>query len=177
MDDADARFEQLYREHYPRVLAYALRRTRTDEAQEVVSETFATAWRRRHELPDEPLPWLLGVARRSLANLRRARARRGALHERVLGGARTNVPPPEPADSVDPALAAAIRSLGSRDRELLALVAWDGLPPSEAAAVLGISQAGCRVRLHRIRRRLAQALDAGEHAATPPLSQLKGERR
>ena len=33
--------------------------------------------------PEEPLPWLLGVARRVLANRRRSESRAAALHERL----------------------------------------------------------------------------------------------
>jgi RNA polymerase sigma-70 factor (ECF subfamily) len=44
------------------------------------------------------------------------------------------------------------------DRELLALVAWEGLAPSEAGVVLGLESATARTRLHRARGRLRAAL-------------------
>lgn len=49
-------FEQLWSTHHRRVLAYALRRTDRSSAQDVVSDVFLVAWRRRDELPADPLP-------------------------------------------------------------------------------------------------------------------------
>jgi RNA polymerase sigma-70 factor (ECF subfamily) len=67
--------ERLFHDHADTVLAYALRRSDPDTAQEVVSETFTVAWRRLSDIPDPPLPWLLGVARRVLGNHQRASSR------------------------------------------------------------------------------------------------------
>jgi RNA polymerase sigma-70 factor (ECF subfamily) len=44
--------------------------------------------------------------------------------------------------------------LSASDRELLTLIAWDGLTPTEAAQALGCSRATLAVRLHRARARL-----------------------
>ena len=58
----------------------------------------------------------------------------------------------------DPALLAALARLSEPDRELLLLIAWDGLSPAEAATVLAVKPATARVRLSRARRRLTQEL-------------------
>jgi RNA polymerase sigma-70 factor, ECF subfamily len=42
---------------------------------------------------------------------------------------------------------------------VLLLVAWEGLEPARAAAALECSRATLAVRLHRVRRRLAAALE------------------
>lgn len=42
-------------DHERRVHAFALRRSDPASAQDVVAETSAVAWRRRGELPSEPL--------------------------------------------------------------------------------------------------------------------------
>jgi RNA polymerase sigma-70 factor (ECF subfamily) len=55
---------------------------------------------------------------------------------------------------------AALAVLKERDREALTLVAWDGLTPVQAAAVLGEPSARFRQRLHRAGRRLRAELDA-----------------
>jgi Sigma-70 region 2 len=68
----DERFAQVFDAHFRAVSAYALRRTTPAEAEDVVAETFLVAWRRLDELPEDPKAWLLGVARRILANQRRA---------------------------------------------------------------------------------------------------------
>ena len=72
-------FEAIFSAAYPRVLGYAIRRTSDRAAAEdAVSETFLVAWRRLDDVPAEALPWLLGVARKVLANQRRAAGRRAA---------------------------------------------------------------------------------------------------
>ena len=55
-------------------------------------------------------------------------------------------------------LRAALGVLSPSERELLLLVAWEGLTPTEAAQALGISQGAARIRLHRARQRALHAL-------------------
>jgi RNA polymerase sigma-70 factor (ECF subfamily) len=72
------------------VLAYALRRSDPATAEEVVSEVFLVAWRRPDRIPAlEPVLWLYAVARRVLANQRRATRRRAALTIALGAAART----------------------------------------------------------------------------------------
>jgi RNA polymerase sigma-70 factor (ECF subfamily) len=77
------RFERLYEQHFERVAGYLLARTGRDSAAEALARTFEIAWRRLPDVPVEPLPWLLGVARRVLAEQRRAQGRRNALIKRI----------------------------------------------------------------------------------------------
>jgi RNA polymerase sigma-70 factor (ECF subfamily) len=161
----EACFEALYAEHYARVLAYVLRRAPAAVAGDVVADVFLVAWRRLEDVPDEPLPWLLGVARKTLANERRGGRRRAAL----LGALEANRSEvvDAPVGRQAQAVGEAVDRLGETDRELLRLVAWDGLTTREASIVLGISHAACRVRLHRLRRRLRRELGAhGESRTT-----------
>lgn len=68
--DEQARFERLYPAHAAAVWGYAARRTGSDAvADEIVSDAFLLVWRRLEDVPDRPVPWLLGVARRALANV------------------------------------------------------------------------------------------------------------
>jgi RNA polymerase sigma-70 factor (ECF subfamily) len=76
-------FEALFHQHADAVLAYAIRRSDVDAAEEVVAETFAVAWRRLDVVPDPALPWLLGVVRRVLANELRSLGRAEALTLRL----------------------------------------------------------------------------------------------
>jgi RNA polymerase sigma factor (sigma-70 family) len=153
------RFEAAYRELYAPICGYALRRVREPEdAAEVIAETFATLWRRFDRCPQGPelRPWLFGVARRVLANQRRGERRRGALGERLAANidpAATGYPDEAPSD-----LARAFASLSDSDRELLSLVAWEGLTREELAVALGTNRAAARLRLHRARKRLRDAL-------------------
>ncbi len=135
-----------------------------DDVQDVIAETFLTAWRRLDDLPDDPLPWLLGTARRHISNRRRSTRRWRALAVRVA-----TVPPVSPTEEgprdVDEALRDSIRALPHAEREAFMLVAWDGLDIPRAALVAGCSTATFRVRLHRARMRLKKEvsrLDAEE---------------
>lgn len=162
-----ARLEAAYAAHGRAVLAYAMRRTDPDTANDVLSEVFLAAWRRIDDLPVEPLPWLLGTARRALANQRRGDARRAALSQRIEGAHVGWVP--SAADEVtDRAVLDALASLAETDREALLLVAWDGLAPREAAEVLGLRPPAFTMRLSRARRRLAAALEASGDGALLP---------
>src|SRR5437870_5088069 len=81
------RFRAIYVENYLAVLAYALRRTETDDdAADVVAETFLVLWRRLDDAPagDQTRPWLYGVARRVLSNARRSERRRSRLVARLM---------------------------------------------------------------------------------------------
>ncbi len=57
------------------------------------------------------------------------------------------------APDPDPGLREALLRLPERDRELLLLVAWEGLGVAEAGAVLGLSTATARKRYSRLRQR------------------------
>jgi RNA polymerase sigma-70 factor, ECF subfamily len=154
----ESRFEALYDQCYGRVLGYVLRRASAEVAADVVADVFLVAWRRLDQIPEEPLPWLLGVARRTLANERRGGRRRAALAE-VLVEKRSD--PSQAALAIGEekqVLIDAVARLTETDRELVRLIAWEGLTTREAAKVLGISHSACRVRLHRVRRRLAKEM-------------------
>src|SRR5437660_12133570 len=66
----------MFARHAGRVYAYAARRSSPDVAHEVVGETFLIAWRKLEAVPADPLPWLLNVAGKVLANRRRSDQRR-----------------------------------------------------------------------------------------------------
>ncbi len=133
-----ARFESAYRDCGRAVLGYALRRAASrEDALDAVAETFATAWRRRADMPDDPdevRPWLFAVAPALPGKRQRARppgpggsARRWPQQCRA-----TDRPdPPRPAarataPSTDRARRP--RELPDHDRELVTLVAWRAHP-------------------------------------------------
>jgi RNA polymerase sigma-70 factor (ECF subfamily) len=166
--DRAREFEGIFGACYSQVLGYAIRRTddRT-AAEDAVSETFLIAWRRLDAVPAEPLPWLLGVARKVLANQRRAAGRRTPDGPLVPLEAVADLDPRAAvADLVADrqAFAAAFAALSPADREVLALVSWDGLSAQEAATVLDCKPATFYLRLHRARRRLLKELAAAGHS-------------
>lgn len=168
------RFELLFDRHRRAVLGYALRRVdEPADAADVLAETFLVAWRKLDDVPagSAALPWLLAVARRVLANQRRGARRRGGLAERLRGELTAAIPRhgAVPAgDSEQGRLAAALARLPEADRELILLVGWEELEPSQIAVVLGIQPETVRTRLHRARARLREALAAEDAGAGAP---------
>ncbi|GGU20393.1 RNA polymerase sigma factor [Lentzea flava] len=139
-------FTAVYRECYPRVLAYAASHAGAQRAEDITSETFTIAWRKLDKMPSNALPWLLGIAR----NLVRA-ARRQTTHYELA-----DVPADDDFAFIE--LRAALAGLSEADQEVLTLIAWHGLGAAEAAQVLGCTTSTFFVRLHRARRRLQAAL-------------------
>jgi RNA polymerase sigma-70 factor (ECF subfamily) len=150
-------FERLYRDTYPRVLAYARSVASRESADDAVAETYAIAWRRQREIPRAAeLGWLIGTTRRVLANERRSRRRSGALH--ALLDVQPHTHAPDPADRIeDESLRAALLTLSRLDREAVLLTAWFDLSSADAAQALGITPAAFRMRAARARRRLRAA--------------------
>ena len=162
----EERFAALHRELYPRVKAYAMRRTMDSAtADEIAAEAFEIAWRRREEPVRDQLSWLLGIARGLLVNRRRGERRRGELDHRIAQEWITSEPDHADAVADRSELLGALASLREDEREILVLLAWDGLDRAQAARVLGCSRGTLAVRLHRARRRLEAVLD--ERAAAP----------
>src|SRR5262245_1600604 len=123
--DAATRFHALFQAHYPAVRRFAHHRAVVGaDAEDLVAEVFSVAWRRLDDVPgDDALPWLLAVATNVWRNqARSARRYRAALIR--LPRPEPAPPPPEPAD---PGLAQALSALTLDEREILRLVAWDGL--------------------------------------------------
>ncbi len=147
----------MFRATYDRVLAYVRRRADRADVEDIIAETYATAWRRRDIVPDDALPWLFGVARRTLANSRRSARRRLLLTGRLAGEAHSaSTGAQDPVSQLEDTIMmrSALGSLREADREALMLVAWEGLDNDRASVVLGISPQAFAVRLHRARRRL-----------------------
>ncbi|MDC5697987.1 sigma-70 family RNA polymerase sigma factor [Intrasporangium calvum] len=155
------RFALIYQSNYAPIHAYVARRLRdrglTDD---VTAEVFTVAWRRLDDIPSPIGGWLFGVARNVVMATNRATV-------------------PDPLDLVEEALAAreadpsaravdrselervaeALATLSDSDRELLLLMAWEGLPLAQLAEALECSVAAAGVRLHRARQRLRRAVD------------------
>jgi len=168
MTDDEQRFVAVYDRHFRPVLRYALARVRSEQAKDVVAETFLIAWRRLDELPAEPAGWLFGVARKVIAGQLRTDVRQGALKVRLAGVSDWPGEPADPADQAAERDAArlALARLGQQDQEVLMMAAWDGFEPEVAAEVLAISKAAYLTRLRRARQRLAAEL-AGQAPPQP----------
>ena len=161
MDDPLEHFTRLYDQYYRNVLRYALHHTEPVAAEDVASEAFLIAWRRLDDVPDPPLPWLLGVARNLLRKQVGADHQRRRITEQIAalstaGDLRSGDPGEQVADRE--AALRVLASLPERDLETLTLVTWHGLDAAQAAVVVGCSARAFTVRLHRARQRLADAM-------------------
>ena len=170
------RFDALFAAHGADVLAFcSWRAASASDAQDAAADVFLTAWRRLDEVPDGDAArtWLYATARRVIANQRRSRRRRDALHERL---ALETVPVPQAAppqdDEPDSRVHEALRTLAPRDREVLLLAEWEGLSAAEIATVLGCLTVTARGRLHRARSRFRAAF---EELARRDISELPTE--
>lgn len=162
-----------YARHRDPVWRFFVRRVGDGElAEDLTSEVFLVAWR-RHARDDADaalaLPWLYAVARRVLANDRRAAGRRAALAQRLADDAVTAPAAPDDlARAVSDAdLLTALGRLGELDREVLLLAGWEGLDPHQIAVALDCRLSTARVRLHRARGRLARLLATQTSEGTP----------
>ncbi len=167
MADDRERFERIYRENFRAVLRFAALRIDPERAKDVAAETLLVAWRRLDDVPAEPRPWLFGVARKVIAGQFRSQTRRDALAARLQGELQTDSADLAGSIADRESVLTAFAALRERDREVLRLVAWDGLSPVEAAEVLGVTRLAFAVRLHRARRRLEQALEPELQSLAP----------
>src|SRR5262245_30352963 len=159
-------FEALYDEYRRHVLAYCMRRTSSSEAADACSETFLVVWRRLEDIPDSPhtLPYLYGIAARVLSNQRRTVHRRLRLTDKLRNIGAT--PPLDPAAALVQSdrsreVEAAVRSLKPKDREIVMLYAWEELPRSVIAEMMGMTKVAVDQRIHRSYERLARVLATG----------------
>lgn len=156
-----ARFAALFDAFASNVYAYARTRLAPEDAQDVVADTFLVAWRRRAVVPEHPLPWLLVVARNTMANRRRRDLRQGRLVDAAAALAEIAEPAIGPDRSVVERMAVldALAELSELEREAVLLVAWHDLTIGDAARVTGCSRRAFEARLSRGRARLGRALD------------------
>jgi RNA polymerase sigma factor (sigma-70 family) len=151
----------LYERHALAVFRYLARRAGPPAAEDLLSEVFIAALSASSRVvahhSGSALPWLYGIA---LNVLRRhfRQQRPGQNLARDLGMDWDAVDDRLDAWAERGRLRQALAGLSESDRELLLLVAWEGLTHTEAAAALGISPVAARSRLHRARMRALKAL-------------------
>ncbi len=153
----------IYERHAPAVFRYLSRRVGAEAAEDLLGEVFVAAVASRSRVGSHvsgsALPWLYGIA----GNVIRTHLRRTPAHSDVDVALQLDW------DAVDARidagarrqeLRAALTTLTDKERELLLLVAWEGLSPAEAADALGLTAVAARSRLHRARTKAQEALAA-----------------
>ncbi|OIJ30709.1 MULTISPECIES: RNA polymerase sigma factor [unclassified Microbacterium] len=173
--DEPRAFSAIFERHVRPVGGYIRRRVGEDAVDDVLSETFLVAFRRRASFDLDvasALPWLLGIATRMIKRHRAAEVRQWRAFEATSG---TEGPAEHPyaasdarldADAALRALAPRIAGLPARDRDVLLLHAWGDLTYEQIAVALGIPVGTVRSRLNRVRRRLAPPGSRGQTRLT-----------
>lgn len=179
MTGGDVPFHEIYDRFHPQVYAYCRRRTRDDDVQDAVAETFLIAWRKTDDIPsgDQALPWLYGVAYRVLTHQWRSAFRRQKLAEKLSLLGLTPMDLPEDiviARQDHRQLLAALSGLRGIDQEILRLTAWEELSQAEIAVVLGITVGAVRQRLYEAKRKLAHEYNRLERRRTDIPAAQKG---
>jgi RNA polymerase sigma factor (sigma-70 family) len=159
-------FAVLYTRHGADIKRYVVRRLGSDAAEDVVADTYLSAFQRRGAYDtarESARPWLYGIA----TNLIRRHRRAELGFYRAL--ARTGVDPvaesfTERADArigaqtVRRELGALLAGLPAGQRDVLLLMAWADLSYEETAAALDVPIGTVRYRWNRARAKLRKAL-------------------
>ncbi|KRD52546.1 RNA polymerase subunit sigma-70 [Microbacterium sp. Root280D1] len=140
-------FAELFDRHARAVNAFATYRVGAHAAEDVLSETFLVAFRRRGDFDlskHSASPWLLGIASRLIRRHRAVEARHWRSFAAVVGEDHTSLGGLDDAmRRVDAerevrALRQKIAALSPKDRETLLLYAWQGLSYEDIAESLGV---------------------------------------
>jgi RNA polymerase sigma-70 factor, ECF subfamily len=165
-----AAFRLLYDRWAEPLLTYFYVRVRDPEvAADLLAETFAVAYERRHRFRDTGRPgaaWLYGIARKELSHFfrrsavdRRALKRLGitvpALDDESLAGIEQLVD----VANQEPLLSAALEQMTATEREAVELRVVDELEYREIASRLGCTEGSARTRVHRGLARLASLME------------------
>lgn len=174
-----SQFATIFDRHVDAVRRFVVRRLGSSRSDDVISEVFRVAFERRDVFDthvESGLPWLYGIASNLVRRECRSRTRHAAALERV-GGRREDMGDPYldlvarvDARSELAGLRRAVLSLTDDEREMLLLVAWEQLSPTEAAAVLSIPPATARTRLHRARQQIRRQLEQERGEAKEPVT-------
>ena len=151
MTDLD--FDQLYNRHALEVYRYIARRHIGNDAQDLTGDVFLIAFQKLNSIPaGSELPWLYRTAWNVLANAHRK-------NDPIPANFDLTEIEPDCADVVitNDQLNRSWQKLPQKDREVLRLVAWEGLSGKELASVLGISEGGAGAALSRARANLRKA--------------------
>lgn len=178
-------FEELVRRHSVPVHGYLQRRSSVQVADDLLAETWLQAFAARGSYDPGRGPvraWVFGVARHVLSTAQRQhkQAQQEASHSGTAADPALDwnaVDARLDAAAAAPALRSGLARLTGPDRELVLLVVWEQLSPTEAAAVLGIPPGTARSRLHRARRQLRHHVTTSTSGLLNPAESHPSSRR
>lgn len=150
-------FVATFRAHLPAVSKYLTRRVDRSDVEDLAADIFEIAWRKRNDCPDgAELPWLYRIAGFVVSNHRRKQQRRGFALELLEQD--NSAPSAEELALASGAISDAFAALKPNDRQILSLVAFEGLTVTDISVTLGISANSASQRLKRARERFSESL-------------------
>jgi RNA polymerase sigma-70 factor (ECF subfamily) len=151
------KFVATFRSHLQDISKYLTRRVEVSQVEDLASEIFEIAWRKRDSCPEGfELAWLYKIAGFVVSNHRKKLSRR-AITVPLLDHDRS-APSAEDVALDGSAVAQAFDELSAKDRQVLALLVFEQLSIKEIAVVLGTTENNTSQRLKRARERLAKNL-------------------
>ena len=157
LSERELAFIALYKDSYPRIHKYVLRRVDDAElAQELAADVFRVAWQKWDGAGSPEIPWLFTVARNLIGNAYRGRDRQKALRDKLMVSSVED----SWGNSDNASVEDAMMALREKDRDILQLAYWDELTIAEISQVLQCTQSSAKVRLHRAREAFRKLLPA-----------------
>jgi RNA polymerase sigma-70 factor (ECF subfamily) len=184
-DGDSAAFDAVYEEYRARLYSFLARLSRSrDVAEDLAEETWLRLVASGRRLrPDTRLgPWLFTVARNLYYSHCRSRALDESASDGLIslwpaGGRRPSPFEETAARELERRVEHGLAALAAPHREALLLVGVEGLTPSEAAAVCGLTPEAFRQRLSRARAALEGKLAAAQDGLGAPMLREDDVRR
>lgn len=152
-------FEQFYRKHFSKLVAYAYRFLHNwDDARVVTQEAFLVGVEKIDQFQgsESQLAWIKNVIKKKAFNMNRTRS----LRETIVVPLETlTTPPPGTYDShesedIDALLAHCAALLKPEEYALLIEAVWKRKPYPQLSRELGITEHACRKRVQRLLKKL-----------------------
>jgi RNA polymerase sigma factor (sigma-70 family) len=165
-------FAAIFDRHAPHVHRYLARRLGREAADDLVAETFLVAFGKRKRYDQnraDARPWLYGIATNLVSQHRRDEARQLRLRNAIgpdpdVASHAERVVAQVAAQAMGQLLGTALAELSTGDRDVLLLVAWEGLTYDQVATALDIPVGTVRSRLNRARKLVRDVLEVPRDA-------------
>jgi RNA polymerase sigma factor (sigma-70 family) len=165
-------FAAIFDRHAPHVHRYLARRLGREAADDLVAETFLIAFGKRKRYDQnraDARPWLYGIATNLISQHRRDEARQLRLRNAIgpdpdVASHAERVVAQVAAQAMGQLLGTALAELSTGDRDVLLLVAWEGLTYDQVATALDIPVGTVRSRLNRARKLVRDVLEVPRDA-------------
>jgi RNA polymerase sigma-70 factor (ECF subfamily) len=176
--DSEHDFRRLYAEYQPRIRRYLARIVGEHDAEDLTQTVFLKVSQALKDFRRESAlsTWIYRIAANTAVDWMRSAAFKQAIQqvpldapsgeERAVQAGWRHAQPPV-ADQMlirremNRCIRQVVEELPEHDREVILLSEFEGLTNTDIADILDVSLATVKIRLHRARGRLKQALDAG----------------